>query len=129
MRGSSPRMTRSPLDRVPRHDVVRVRPAWQRLQALTPCANCRMILADVEAELFRRKVEVARERNIRDSRPVAEHEFAAPEPLVDVAEIAVEGPLEERKHSRIARGFGEVLQETVWAEKSVDLLIIEDDPA
>src|SRR4051794_22993157 len=102
---------------MPWHNLVRGRPARQRLHALPPSIDRGMILPDIETEFFRRVVEIARERHIRDSRPVAEHEFAALEPLVDDAEIAVDAPLEERKHSRIARGLGEVLQETVWAEK------------
>src|SRR4051812_18938580 len=88
-----------------------------------------MILADVEAEFLDRIVEVAGERDVRDGRPVAEQEFVPLEPLVDDAQIAVDAALEERKHCGIPRWLGEVFQEPVRTEKTIDLLIVEDDPA
>ena len=106
-----------------------MRPAGQRFDALAPRADSRVVLADVEAEFLGRIMEVARKRYVRDGRPLAEHEFAAFEPLAHDAKIAVDAALEERQHGRIARRLGEVLQEAVWPEKSIDLLIIEDDPA
>src|SRR5205814_4248024 len=100
-----------------------------RLHALAPRSDRRMILADVEAEFFRRVVEISRKRHVRDGRPVAEQESAALEPLVDDAEIAVDASLEEREHGGIARRLREVLQEAVRPKEAVDLLIVEDDPA
>src|SRR5689334_18802487 len=92
--------------RMPRHQLVRMLPAGQRLHALAPCADRRMILADVEAEFFRRIVEVAGKRHVRDGRTIAKQEFASFEPLVDDPEIAVDAALEERKHGRIAGRLG-----------------------
>src|SRR4249919_648983 len=106
-----------------------MRPAGQRLDALAPCGDRRMVLADVEAEFFDGVKEISGERHIRDGRPLPEHEVAALEPLVDDGEIAVDAAFEERENGRIAGRLGEVLQEPVRPKKTVDLLIVENDPA
>src|SRR4029077_6875888 len=125
-RGNRKRLRRQ---RVPRHQVVWMRPAGERLDALTPGGDRRMLLADVEAELLRRIIEVPCKRHVRDGGPLAEQESAALQPFVDDAEIAVDATLEKGEHGRIARGLGEVLQETIGPEKAIDLLIVENDPA
>src|SRR4051812_20146072 len=100
-----------------------MRPTGQRLHAITPRADRRVIITDVEAEFLGRVVKITGERYVRDGRPVTEQEVAAFEPLVDDGEIAVDAPLEEGEHRRIARRLGEILQEAVRPEKSIDLLI------
>src|SRR3954452_2431356 len=129
MRGLNPRMTSLRRNRVPRHQIVGMLPARQRLDALALGGDRRMLLGYVEAELFGRVVEVAGKRHVRDGRPVAEQEFAAFEPLVDDGEIAVDASLEEGEHGWVAGGLREVLQKPVWPEETIDLLIVEDDPA
>src|SRR6476646_5506398 len=112
---------------MPRHQLIGMFPPRERLDALAPGVDRRVILADVEAELLGRVVKVARKRDVRDGRPIPEQEFAALEPLIDNAEVAVDAPLEEGEHAGIATGLRKVFQEAIGAEKAVDLLIIEDD--
>src|SRR6185503_18100227 len=111
------------------HQIVGMPPSRQRLHPLAPGSDRRMILADVEAEFLDGIVEIAGKRHVGDGRLLAKQEFAALEPLVDDAEIAVDASLEKGEHRRIARWLGEILQEAIGAEKPVDLLIVEDDPA
>src|SRR5213082_3557702 len=113
MRGLNPRMTSLRRNRVPRHQIVGMLPPRQRLDALAPGGDRRMLLGYVEAEFLRRVVEVPGERHVRDSWPLAEEEFAAFEPLVDDGEIAVDAPLEEGEHGWVAGGLREVLQKPV----------------
>src|SRR5262245_40093411 len=104
---------------MPRHQLIRMHPAGQGLDALAPRRDRRMLLADVEAELLDRIVEVAGERDVRDGRAVAEQERRLLEPLVDDRQIAVDAALEEGEHGRVAGGLGEVLQEPKRAEEAV----------
>ena len=60
---------------------------------------------------------------------VAQHEWAAREPLVDNGEIAVDAALEERHHGGSPGGLAKFSQEAIGTEKAVDLLVVENDPA
>lgn len=88
-----------------------------------------MILGNIEAELFRRIIKVGGHRNIGDRRFVADQILATAQPLVDDRKVVVDASFQERKDSRIALRFGKAFQKTEWTQKSVDLLIVEDDPA
>src|SRR2546421_622040 len=106
-----------------------MRPAWQCLDALAPDGNRRMILADVETEFFDRVKQISCERDIGDGRPVAEQEFSHLKPFVDDAEIAVDAAPEECVDSGISRRLHPISQEAIRPEKSIDLLIVKNDPA
>ena len=59
--------------RIPRHQLVRMHPARQRLDAIEPARDilgCR----DVEAEFLGRIIQIGAEREIGDGRPLAEDE-------------------------------------------------------
>src|SRR5947209_20163533 len=114
---------------MPRHHIIRVRAARQYFDALAPFGDRWMILADVETEFFDRIKEISGERYVRDCRPLTEQEIPALEPFVDDAEIAVDAPLEKRMDSGISRRLHPVPQKTIRPQESIDLLIVEDDPA
>src|SRR5437868_300061 len=88
-----------------------------------------MILADVEAEFFDRVKQISGERDVRDGGPLAEQEFAGLKSLVDDAEIAVDAASKKCVDSGIGWRLHPVPQKTIGSQKSVDLLIVEDDPA
>src|SRR6266545_2838757 len=69
--------------RVSRHQLVGMPPARQRLDAGEPRRDVLVLSRDVEAELNRRIVEVADEREVRDGRAAAEDVRAGGEPLVN----------------------------------------------
>ena len=104
-------------------------PARQRLDALEPSRDMLVLRRDVEAELFRWIVQVGHQRQVGDGRPLAQHEVAPGEPLIDDLQVAVDPPLEERQHRRVAGRLRKNAQEPVRPEKAVDLLVVEDDPA
>ena len=104
-------------------------PARQRLDAIEPGGDVLVLGRDVEAELLGRIIHVGDQRQVRDGRPRPEHEIARRQPLVDDRQIAVDPPLEEGEHGRVAGRPGEKAQEPVGPEIAVDLLIVEDDPA
>ena len=54
---------------------------------------------------------------------------AARQPLVENAERVVDAALEEIHHRGISGRLGEIAQEAIRPEKTVDLLIVEYDPA
>src|SRR6266852_6084395 len=119
----------SPLhQRISWHQLVRMLPPGQRLDAFHPGADRRIILGDIEAEFFSRVIHVARERYVRDGGTCAQEIGGLGEPLVDDAEIVGEAAFEERLGARIAHR-GEVAQEAIGSQKAVDFLIIENDPA
>jgi hypothetical protein len=60
-----------PLQRMPWHQLIGMLPSRQRLDAVHPSADVGMVLGDVEAEFFRRIVDVARKRDVGDCRPRA----------------------------------------------------------
>src|SRR5262245_59914105 len=65
----------SPLrQRVPRHEVVRVFPARERLDAIEPDRDVLVLRRNVEAELLRRIVEIADQRKVGDGRSRTQHE-------------------------------------------------------
>src|SRR5262245_42655941 len=88
-----------------------------------------MVLADVEAELLGRIVEVTAERQVGDGRARAEQEWRLLKPLVEDGEVAVDAPFQKRQYGLVRRGWREILQESVGAEIAIDLLVVEDDPA
>jgi len=88
-----------------------------------------MLRSDVEAEFLGRIIEVGHKRNVGDGRFVAEHEGRRRKPFVDDREIAVDEAFEKSQHRRIPGRPREILQETIGAEKAIDLLVVEDDPA
>ena len=57
-----------------RHQIIRVRPARQRADAVEPGADVFVLRRDVEAEFLGRIVEVRDKRNIGDCRFGAEYE-------------------------------------------------------
>ena len=84
---------------------------------------------NVEAELFRRIIEIGDQRQVGDGRVRSENVGAAGEALVDDAERIVDAALEEFHHRWMAGGLCKIAQEAIRPEKAVDLLIIENDPA
>src|SRR5262249_45390302 len=87
----------SPLQRIARHQLVRMLPARQRLHALEPGADVLVRARDIEAELLDWIIEIGAKGQIGDRRPRSEHELAACQPLVDDCEIPVDAALEERE--------------------------------
>src|SRR3954463_11325976 len=114
---------------MPRHQVVGMLPARQRLDAIEPYRDVLMLPRNVEAEFVRRIVEISRQREIGDGGARAQHEWTGREPLVDNGEVVVDAPLEEREHGGIAWRLGEKPQKAIGTEKAVDLLVVENDPA
>src|SRR6516165_3180838 len=106
-----------------------MRPTGQRSHSITPGSDVLALLGDVEAELFRRIVEVASEGNIGDGRLTSQHKRSFRQPLIDDREIAVYAALEKGHYCRITGWSGEVLQKPVRSEESVYFLIIENNPA
>src|SRR5262245_11497923 len=104
-------------------------PARQRLDALEPGRNVLVLSGNVEAELVGRIVEGGDERKVGDGRVVTDDVGASGEPLVENAKRVVDAPLEKREHGRVARRPGEGAQKAIGPEITVDLLIVEDDPA
>src|SRR5215813_14166997 len=111
------------------HQVVGMLPAWQRLDAPEPGRDVLVLAGDVEAELVWRVIEIGDERKIRDRGAVADDIGASGEPLVENRKRVVDAALEEGEHDRVARRPGEGAQKAIGPEITVDLLIVEDDPA
>src|SRR5579883_1413931 len=111
-----------------RHQLVRMPPSRQRLDALHPGADRRIVLGHVEVEFFRRIVYVAGERYVGDGRTCAQQKGGLGEALVDDAEVVGEAAFEKGFAARIASGR-KIAQEAIGPEKAVDFLIVENDPA
>src|SRR5215510_11985101 len=112
-----------------RHQVVGMLPSRQRFDAVEPYRDVLVLGGDIEAEFFRRIVEISDQREIGDGRARAEQEGPRREPLVDDGDVVVDAPLEARERVWIARRFGETSLKAIGAEKAVGLLIVEDAPA
>src|SRR4051812_40881018 len=104
-------------------------PVRKRLEAIEPWPDRGMIFADVEAELFDRIVEVSTQGQVSDGRARSKQERRLFQPLVEDGEVAVDAALEKTEHGLVRRRFGPILQEAVGPEITVDLLVVEDDPA
>src|SRR5204863_3244584 len=66
----------SSFQRMSRHQIVRMLPARQRLDAVEPLADRGVRGGNVEAELLGRIVEIADHRDVGDGRSLAQHEGA-----------------------------------------------------
>src|SRR5215813_2014227 len=62
------------VQRIPRHQFIRMLPSRQRLDAVEPLAGRGMRGRDVEAELLGRIIEIGRIGDVRDGRPFAQDE-------------------------------------------------------
>src|SRR6202041_1311059 len=110
------------------HQVVRMRPTGQRLDAIEPGGNVLVRRWNIEAELLGRIVKIGDQREVGDGRLGSENVGPAGEALVDNAERIVDAPLEEFHYRRMTGGFCKIAQEAIRPEKAVDLLIVENDP-
>src|ERR1700722_447672 len=101
------------------HQVVRMRPTGQRLDALEPGGDVLVRRWNIEAEFLGRIIEVGDERQVGDGRLRSENVGAAGEALVDNAERIVDTAFEEFHYRRMARRLGKIAQETIRPEKAV----------
>ena len=62
--------------RMPRHEVIGVLPAWQRLDAIEPSRDIFMLPGNVESEFVCRIIEVGDQRQVGDGRTFAQHEWS-----------------------------------------------------
>src|SRR5215470_19222418 len=85
------------------HQVVGMLPARQRLDALEPGGDVLVLAGDVEAELFRRIIEIGNERKVGDGGAVADNVGPSGEPLVENAKRIVDASLEKGEHGGVAR--------------------------
>src|SRR4029077_3185740 len=72
------------------HQVVRMLPAWQRLDAIEPGGDVLVGRRNIEAELLGRIIQIRAQRQVGDGRLRSENVRAAGEALVDNAERIVD---------------------------------------